>query len=67
MSYRLFAVDAQAGVTLAVSPVLGRMVENRVAGQAELDALGTELAEAFAAGVGVWAFMMVVASGRVPD
>jgi class 3 adenylate cyclase/2-polyprenyl-3-methyl-5-hydroxy-6-metoxy-1,4-benzoquinol methylase len=66
VSYRLLAIDAQPGVMLAVSPVLGRMVEGRVAEQAELDALHAELTEAYAAGVGVWAFTMVVASGRVP-
>ena len=66
VSHRVFVVDAEPGVTLAMSPVLGRMVEGRVAEQSELDALVAELTEAFDDGVGIWAFMMVVASGRVP-
>ncbi len=66
VSARFVVVEPGPGITRAMAPVFGRMVEVRRATQAEMDELWAELDAAFAAGVGVWAFTMVVASGRVP-
>lgn len=67
VSYRLFPVEADAEVTRPMAPVLERIAEAGRVTSEELDAFFAEVRPAMEAGVGLWAFTMVVASGRVPD
>ena len=66
MTHRLFTVEADAEVTRPIAPVLERMSEAGRFTSEELAAFFAEVRPAMEAGVGVWAFTMVVASGRVP-
>lgn len=67
VSLQLFPVQADAAVTRPMAPVLERVLEAGRATSEELDAFFAEVRPAMEAGVGLWAFTMVVASGRVPD